>query len=296
MSFSILPQASPQERVETRRLLRNLDNFLSYDFATKNRLSLSEAKVHGYAVQCLEEIDSKQINWKNYPNFWWHDNLNLKKITQYVAAKASVWEQTLQNDDKRLVALERQCALLEKVVANYNQKVAKKSPLEDPISFINPFRKSLRVVVSYPAVIGRPLQNRLIEDIVYDRLTTAAELADRFKAIIEKPVLIKVIGKVSLQSSQEAVRAFSVSPKNLFRKESQELNGLFDPADNQVRDSHQTVMVTYDDPSTEVLSIMLFDAGEKQSLSHVYQQGYLAGRNSGYLEALQKVQAAFSGK
>lgn len=293
--MSLAVQGSIQERIEARRAMRDLDNFLSYRFNENKKLGLIQDRVHGQVVACLKEIDFQNLNWKSYPSLWWQGSLSLRKIVPYIAAKVPLWEQSLKEDPQRLVMLERQCALLEKTVSKFNLNVMKKNPQGTPLSFANPFKKILQVIASYPAVVGESTQARRIENISYDRLTSAKELASRVKEIIAQPVVTKVPGCSSLQNQEIVFYPLSVIPSTLFKKFSQEPNQLFDPSDNQLRDSHHVLQVTFEDPDFRVLPSMLINAGEKQALSHVYTQGFNTGRNVGYQEAIEKIQTAFSG-
>jgi len=96
--------------------------------------------------------------------------------------------------------------------------------------------------------------------------------------------------------NEQVRRAFPIVPKDLFLKMSQEPQGLFDPTDDQLRETSKILEVIYDEPDPTVLFITLFNAGEKQALSHVYEQGFIAGRQRGYVEGIQQLQTVLSGK
>lgn len=292
MNISTMQQLPVQERIAIRSERRSLDNFLDHRFGENKKLALFKKKVNGCGVQCLKSIDAKQIRWYDSPYLWWNDTLNLGKISLYLTEKVPLWEKFLQNDSEKLVVLERQCALLEKVFERYSKKKVKGKPYPTPI--LNPFKKVVRIEISYPAVIGQPKQETVIHDIHYDRLTKASELANRVEEVIRRPVLIKISSLASLQTDKKFEYSFSVVPKTLFRKLSQDPQELFDPSDDQIRDRLQVVRYIYDDPDPGVLSVVLFNAGEKQALPNIYEQGFAAGQAAGYAEAVQKFKAVFS--
>lgn len=288
--MNILTTISAPQSIETRRSQRNLNNFLDYRFDENKKLSLTQEKVHGHSVECLKGLDSQQINWKNFPLLWWNDSLNLRKISHYVASKAPLWAQLLNNDSNKLIALERQCALLEKVIEKYNFNVTEKKSKKMLIPFVSPLKKVLRVIISYPEVIGQPTRLERVQDICFDRLTSAKELSNRVEEAIDKPVLTYIFGATSTFNEQKKFYPLSVVAKNLFKKTLQEPQQLFDPTDNQLRESLEVLKVSYDDPDADVLPILFFKAGETQALSHVYEQGFVAGRSAGYKEAIERMQ------
>lgn len=295
VNFPATQTLSVPQRIEIRGALRSLENFLRYRFNEQKKLSLIEVKVYGYAVPCLKEILIQDINWKNYPSLWWNDSLNLRKISKYVAEKAFIWSEALKNDEAKLVSLERQCALLERVVDKYNEKKAKQDPLQNPISFINPFKKVLRVVTSYPAVYGQTEKTEIIQDISYDRLVSSDELRRRVQEAISAPVTLLASGIHSLKSNQKIEFSLITPPQDLFRQMTQQPEFLFDPSDDNYRESHQIVKVAYEDPDALVFSALIFKAGQDQAIPKVYESGYSVGKIAGFREAIEKVKIAFSG-
>ena len=293
MDFPI-KDASVQERVETRNQMRNLDRFLGYSFGENKKLTLIQDKVHGHAVDCLMEMDSQQINWKSYPALWWNDSLSLRKITHFITEKSPDWVELLQQDSQKLVKLELQCARLEKVVAKHNSKAKIANPKASLIHYVNPFRKTLKINISYPAAIGQSTKTTVVRDVFYDRLTSAAELAASVKEAMDKPVLVRVISS-NVQKAELDLISFSVSPNQLFKRVVQEPIINFDPADDADRENVQVIRAIYDDHDVRVLAGLIFKSGENQSLSHVYEQGFVAGKVAGFNDALAKMKKAFSG-
>lgn len=290
------PELSVPDRVELRRQLRNLENFLNFDFKDHKKLSLLQDKVHGHAIEILKEIDWQHLKWQEYPTIWWKDGLNLKNISEYILELIPSWEEFLKNDPQKLVLLEKQCALFERLVAEHDKKQEKSEKPEKPISFINPFKKVLRIVSSYPFFLGHSFKTQAVQEIIYDRLTTAAQLATLVEDAKNKPVLVQIMGSESVTSNEPLSIHFTAVPKDLFKSVVQVNQELFDPTDGKIRDKEMTFHISYDDFDTNVLYGMLFKAGEKQSLSHVYEQGFTAGKIIGHAEALQKIHAIFSGK
>lgn len=292
MGFQIT-DASVKERVEIRNQMRNLDSFLDYSFGGNKKLTLIQEMVHGHAIECLKEMDSQSITWKNYPALWWNGSLNLRKITHFIAENMPDWTELLQQDCSRLVKLELQCARLEKAVAKYNAKIKVDKSKAELISFVNPFRKTIKINVSYPAIIGQDRKTAVVRDVFYDRLTTAKELAASVKEAMDKPVLVRVIS--SGEKGDLNLISFSVVPGHLFKTVVQDLEVAFDPADGVDREDVQTVRAVYDDHDVRVLSGLIFKAGEGQSLSQVYEQGFLAGKIAGFNDALAKMKSVFAG-
>lgn len=293
MSFS---QLSTSDRVELRRQMRNLDNFLSYDFSEHKKLSLIEDKVHGHAIEILKEIDMHDLAWKEYPLVWWNDSLNLRKVSEYIVDLIPSWEEFLKEDAEKLVLLEKQCALFERLVTAYDKDQETSEVPEKPISFVNPFKKILRIVSSYPILLGHSLKTKNVQEIKYDRLTSAAELATLVEEAKNKPVLVQILGSASLDESENETISFTAVPKDLFKTVSLDRQELFDPTDGQLREKEQAINITYDDPDTTALYYMLFKAGENQTLSHVYEQGFVAGKIAGHTDAMQKMHDIFAGK
>lgn len=285
-----------EDRVEIRRQARNLENFLDYDFSDQKKLSLIEDKVHGHAIEILKDIDTQHLDWKNYSIIWWNDSLSVRKISEYITNTVPVWEQSVQNDAQKLVLLEKQCALFEKLVAKHNQNQEGSETTEKPVSFVNPFKKVLSVVSNYPVLIGQSLKVNVTQDVQYDRLTSAAELATLVEEAKNKPVLVQILGSASVEKSDKVAIPFTVVPKDLFKSVTQYPKELFDPTDGQLRERHQIIQVFYDDPDLSVLYNALFKAGENQALSHVYEQGFIEGKIAGHHETIQKIQEIFSGK
>lgn len=286
--------ASVQERIEMRNQMRNLDSFLAFPFGQDKRLALGQDKVHGYAVDSLREIDSQHITWKNYPAFWWKESLSLRKITHFIAEKVPVWMSLMQQDSQKLVKLELQCARLEKIVAKHNFKLKAANPKANLIPFVNPFRKALKINISYPAIIGQPAKTTVIRDVFYDRLTSSAELTAGVKEAMDKPVPIIVISSNVHKVNLDLI-LFSAVPNQLFNKVVQEPKITFDPSDDEDREDVQVVQVVYDDHDVGVLAGLIFKAGENQSIPHVYEQGFVAGKVAGFNDALAKMKSAFSG-
>lgn len=291
-----LLELSAPNRVELRRQARNLENFLTFDFSDHKKLSLTEDKVHGHAIEILKEIDKQHLMWKDYPSIWWNNSLNLRKISEYIVDSIPSWEKSLLNDSEKLVLLEKQCALFEKRVTKHNKKQEKNENLEKPISFVNPFKKVLSIVSSYPPFPGHTFKTNAIQEIQYDRLTTAAQLAALVQEAKNKPVLVQILSSDSLKKSNNMVISFTAVPQDLFKSIVQDKQELFDPEDGKIREKNLVINISYDDPQSSVLYNMIFKAGEKQALSHVYEQGFTAGKIAGHVETLQKIQAILSGK
>ncbi len=287
---------SPVEnRVEIRNQARNLDSFLGFNFGGDKKLTLIDDKVHGHAIKCLNVIDTQHISWKTYPSLWWNNSLSLRKISHYITATLPDWEKSLQQEDKKLVKLELQCARLEKVVAKHNLKAKTANSKEDPIAFVNPFNKKLKLNLSYPAIIGSSTRTTVIREVFFDRLTTAAELAARVKEALDKPILVQVFGS-NLDKGDLVSIPLTVIPKTLFKTITQAPQILFDPTDDQVRENNQVIHVSYGDYDDRALASLHFSAGEKQSLPNVYDQGFLAGKIAGFNDALIKMKKVFSGQ
>lgn len=292
MDFQI-KDASVKERVEIRNQMRNLDSFLDYSFGEDKKLALIQEMVHGHAIESLKEMDSQYITWKSYPALWWSGSLNLRKITHFITENMADWTQLLQQDSSKLVKLELQCARLEKAVAKYNSKIKLDKSKAELISFVNPFRKTIKINVSYPAIIGQDRRTAVVRDVFYDRLTTAKELAASVKEAMDKPVLVRVIS--AGEKGDLDLISFSVVPGHLFKTVVQDLEVAFDPADGVDREDVQAVSAVYDDHDVRVLAGLIFKAGEGQSLSQVYEQGFLAGRIAGFTDALAKMKSVFGG-
>lgn len=289
-------QGPVQDRVDNRRLVRNLENFLNYDFSEHKKLSLIQDKVHNQAIEILKEIDEQNVDWKTYSTIWWSDSFNMRKISQYITDTLPLWEQSVNNDSQKLILLEKQCALFEKLVAKHNKSQETPDSKEKPISFINPFKKILLVVSNYPIQIGNSFKVDVTQEIHYDRLTTQAELSSLVEEAKNKPVLVQILGAASAEKNEKTAIPFTVIPKNLFKSVSQDLQTLFDPTDGQLREKYQIVQISYDDPDVNALYHSLFKAGENQALSHVYEQGYVAGKIAGHHDAIQKMQQMLSAK
>jgi hypothetical protein len=290
------PQISVSDRVEMRRQMRNLDNFLQCDFNEPKKLSLIQSQVHGHAIEILKEINEQDLGWGEYSNLWWNDSSNLRKVSEYIVDTIPVWEEFLKKDEEKMVLLEKQCAHFERIVSDYNQSSQKSEKPEKPVAFVNPFKKILRIVSSHPLLLGHTLKTKTEQEIIYDRLTTEAELTARVEAAKNKPVLVQILGTASVEKSEKIAIPFTVIPKELFKTVSQDKQELFDPTDNKPREKEQVINITYDDPDFSSVYSMLFKAGETQTLTHVYEQGFIAGKISGHAEALQKIQQLFAEK
>ena len=289
-----LSLSDPEQRVEQRSFTRNLENFLSSSFAPGKLLSLTDKNIYGHAVKCLKEVDKQQLSWLNYPWMKWQERMCWQRAAEHVSEYASAWQKIVAEDPKKEVALERQCALFERSIKQYNQEMLKSDPKSVPIAFSNPLKKVLNVIIHYPPEIGHPPTATASHPIYFDRLTTAAELKSQFKAVLKKPVVVIIKGDKDRSNAEKTAFSFSVVSEHIFKQQVQIPDSLFDPSDDRPRPNMQEVHITYDDHDWHSVGANLYILGQNESLSRVYQQGKLDGRREGYIDAMEEVKAAFS--
>jgi hypothetical protein len=281
-----------EERVEARYSKRNLQNLLDYNFGSGRLLCLEDTKVYNAKVLSLKAVDARNLDWRARLSYWWNNQLGLRKIAEYVEKHGREWAMELSDNQQLLIRFEKQCALLDRKVAKYNQSKGRKKP----IAYVNPLRKILRVSVKYPSEIGQSKQASVIYDLYFDRLTPLKQLLTRMEDVLQRPVNVIVKARESCLKTSKRSFLFNIVLKDLFRKRVQEPVDLLDPTYDQPVPDLNVVNVTFDDPDWNTASLHLFDEGQKQSMPLAYSQGFFDGKILGYREAIYKIKETLAGK
>lgn len=278
-----------EQRVAKRHSLRSMDTFLNFDFAPRKRLRLVDHHVHGISIQALK---ATHASWTD--RLTWHRSLNLRHVCGYISTHAPQWAVTLGDDEGNLLKLENLLATLERVVVAYNQRMLKRNPGAEPINYINPLRRILRLQVCYPESLNPQQMKTVKHDISYDRLTSSEELTKQMKEFLGKPISVTFLGDKDLNSGNKLQYSLNAVPSHIFKNMLQHPEVLDNPATESVKSNIQVIDIVFSNADWSSIAANLHTKGQSEGMPRVYEQGVADGKVKGYQEAIGALIAGFN--
>lgn len=284
---------SSTERIDQRNAMRNLDTFLAFDFSRGSRLGILNQRIYGTAIERLSSVKQNQLTWCERLTGRWNRTYDLGRVCSHISKQIPTWINALAHDDERFVALERNLALLERIVIVYNGKISKERPEWETVTFTNPLRRFLYVQIHYPRSLDKQDITTIKREIPYDRLTSQTELETLINKAANQAVPLNLMADKDWNSSVKASYTLNVNPSHVFKKMSQNPDKPADPAKESARSDIQVINFTFDQVDWPSIASTLYIQGQNEAMPRVYQQGIADGKQMGYREAILAITNQF---
>lgn len=233
-----------------RRQERNLETFVHHDFLIpkSKKLTVVSEKFGGKTYRILQQVDEKKLTFfeRSYLKFF-GSKTTFASLIEFINESLPNWN---PQDPKLKNKLEKQCAVLRKMVKHHNLT----SSSEPKISFKNPFKKHIQLIIQYPNLLHPQERVTVVHKIGYDRLVTPGELKDKINQKLNQPVTIFIPCR---QAKDQMLYSYplEIIPAQLFHRIVQ--------TPNLMDSGTETITYSYDEADASVIHMHLWQKALK---------------------------------
>lgn len=233
-----------------RRQERNLETFVHHDFLVpkSKKLTVVSEKFGGKTYRILQQVDEKKLTFfeRSYLKFF-GPKTTFPSLIEFISESLPNWN---PQDSKIKKKLEKQCAILKKMVKHHNLT----SKSEPKVSFKNPFKKHLQLIIQYPNLLNPQERVTVVHNIGHDRLVTPQDLKGKIDQKLNQPVTILIPCR---QGKDQMLHSYplEIVPAQLFHKLVQ-TPALLDSGTD-------TITYSYDEADASVIHMHLWQKALK---------------------------------